>query len=86
MPLQRPISSEASTGPTRDNFQAGNVYVSGLSATDTYSTASTVADKVVSAFVAQLGTNGVRMPINEATVSKYWSTYTGAIDMALSKA
>ena len=25
------------------------------------------------------------MPINEATVSQYWSTYTGAIDAVLAK-
>ena len=35
--------------------------------------------------MSKLGTNGVRMPINEATVSNYWATYTGAIDAALSK-
>jgi len=31
------------------------------------------------------GGNTVRMPINEATVSSYWSTYAGAIDMALTR-
>ena len=36
-------------------------------------------------FVSKLGANAVRMPINEATVSGYWSTYTGAIDAVLSK-
>ena len=30
------------------------------------------------------GSNSVRMPINESTVADYWSTYTGAIDKALS--
>lgn len=35
--------------------------------------------------MSKLGANSVKLPINEATVSQYWSTYTGAIDMALSK-
>ena len=69
----------------RDNFQSGVVYVSGLSSSDTYASASTVADRIISQFISKLGTNSVRMPINEATVSSYWSTYTGAIDVALSK-
>lgn len=70
---------------SRDNFQSGVIYISGLSSTDTYSSASVVADKVVSQFVSKLGSNSVRMPINESTVSTYWNTYTGAIDMALTK-
>ncbi|HWT75391.1 MAG TPA: RICIN domain-containing protein [Mobilitalea sp.] len=68
-----------------DNFKTGVLYVSGLSSTDTYSSAATVADKVISQFMTLTGSNTVRMPINEATVSSYWSTYTGAIDTALSK-
>jgi hypothetical protein len=31
------------------------------------------------------GANTVRMPLNEATVTSYWETYTGAIEMALAK-
>jgi hypothetical protein len=69
----------------RDNYVSGVIYVSGLSSSDTYSSASTVADKIISQFMAKLGTNSVKLPINEATVSQYWGTYTGAIDMALSK-
>ena len=69
----------------RDNFQSGVVYVSGLSSTDTYASASVVADRVVGQFVSKFGSNAVRMPINETTVSTYWGTYTGAIDMALTK-
>ena len=70
---------------SRDNFVDGVLYVSGLSSTDTYSSASTVADRVITGFMALTGSNSVRMPINEATVSSYWSTYTGAIDKALEK-
>jgi hypothetical protein len=69
----------------RDNFQSGVLYVSGLTSSDTYASASTVADKVISQMTSLLGSNSVRMPINEATVSSYWSTYTGAIDKALTK-
>jgi len=39
----------------------------------------------MSQFMSKLGANAVRMPINEATVSTYFSTYTGAIDAVLSK-
>lgn len=68
-----------------DNFNTGVLYLSGLSSSDTYASASVVADRVVGEFMTKLGSNTVRMPINEATVSNYWSTYTGAIDTALSK-
>lgn len=69
----------------RDNFQSGVIYLSGLSSTDTYASASVVAERVVGQFVSILGSNSVRLPINEATVSTYWNTYTGAIDVALTK-
>nr|WP_218008284.1 RICIN domain-containing protein [Herbidospora sakaeratensis] len=69
----------------RDNFVNGVLYVSGLSSSDTYSSASTVADQVVGQLYSITGANTVRMPINEPTVSTYWGTYTGAIDTALSK-
>lgn len=70
---------------SRDNFVDGVLYVSGLSSTDTYSSASTVADRVITGLMSLTGSNSVRMPINETTVSSYWSTYTGAIDKALEK-
>src|SRR4051795_4960821 len=72
-------------GDSRDNFQSGVVYVSGLSSSDTYSSALATGTSVMSQFVSKLGANAVRMPINEATVSGYWATYTGAIDAVLSK-
>ena len=67
----------------RDNFQSGVVYVSGLSSSDTYASASATGTSVMTQFVSKLGANAVRMPINEATVSSYWGTYTGAIDAVL---
>jgi hypothetical protein len=69
----------------RDNFVNGVLYVSGLSASDTYSSATAVANQVVGQLYSITGANTVRMPVNEPTVSSYWSTYTGAIDTALSK-
>jgi hypothetical protein len=69
----------------RDNFVNGVLYVSGLGSADTYASASTVADRVVGQLYSITGANTVRMPINEPTVATYWSTYTGAIDQALTK-
>lgn len=69
----------------RDNFVSDVLVPSGLSLTDTYESASVVADRVVGGFVELLGTNSVRLPINEPTVSTFWNTYTGAIDAALRK-
>src|SRR4029079_2929885 len=40
---------------------------------------------VMSQLVSKVGANAVRMPINEATVSTFWGTYTGAIDAVLAK-
>jgi len=69
----------------RDNFVNGVLYVSGLSASDTYSSAAAMANQVVGQMYSITGANTVRMPINEPTVANYWNTYTGAIDTALSK-
>jgi hypothetical protein len=69
----------------RDNFVNGVLYPSGLSSTDTYSSAEIVADQVVGQLYSITGANTVRMPINEDTVSENWSAYTGAIDAALTK-
>jgi hypothetical protein len=70
---------------SRDNFQSGVLYVSGLSSSDTYQSALATGTAVMTQFASKLGANAVRMPINEATVSGYWDTYTGAIDGVLSK-
>jgi hypothetical protein len=69
----------------RDNFVNGVLYVSGLGSSDTYSSATTVADQVIGQMYSITGANTVRMPINEPTVAGYWGTYTGAIDSALTK-
>jgi MYXO-CTERM domain-containing protein len=70
---------------SRDNFQSGVLYISGLSSSDTYDSAKAVGTAIMDQFVSKLGANAVRMPINEATVSKFWTTYTGAIDAVLAK-
>jgi len=88
-----PHQADASTGQVhgvnwadqRDNFVDGVLYVSGLSSSDTYASAATVADRVVGQLYSITGANTVRMPINEPTVTSYWGTYTGAIDTALSR-
>ena len=69
----------------RDNFVNGVLYPSGLGASDTYTSASVVADQVVGQLYSITGANTVRIPINEPTVNSYWGTYTGAIDTALTK-
>jgi len=70
---------------SRDNFQSGVLYVSGLSSSDTYDSALATGTSVMTQFVSMLDANAVRMPINEPTVSGYWGTYTGAIDAVLSE-
>jgi hypothetical protein len=69
----------------RDNFVNGVLYVSGLGAGDTYSSAAATAEQVIGQMYAVTGANTVRLPINEPTVSGYWGSYTGAIDKALEK-
>ncbi|PEJ59175.1 cellulase [Bacillus sp. AFS002410] len=69
----------------RDNFVDGVIYVSGLTKNDTYDSAKAVGRQVIGQMFDQTGANTVRLPINEATVENYWSTYTGAIDAALEK-
>lgn len=69
----------------RDNFVNGVLYISGLSNKDTYESASALAERIIGEFVEKLGTNSVRLPINEATVADYWDTYKGVIDVALTK-
>lgn len=69
----------------RDNFVSEVLVLSGLSLNDTYESASVVAERVIGQFVEKLGTNSVRIPINEPTASKFWNTYKGVIDVGLSK-
>ena len=69
----------------RDNFVSDVLVLSGMSLSDNYQSASVVADRVIGQFQELFGTNSVRIPVNEPTVSKFWDTYTGVIDVGLSK-
>ena len=69
----------------RDNFVSDVLVLSGLSLSDNYQSASVVADRVIGQFQELFGTNSVRIPVNEPTILKFWDTYTGVIDMGLSK-
>ena len=69
----------------RDNFVSDVLLLSGMSLSDTYESASIVAERVIGQFQELLGTNSVRIPINEPTASKFWNTYTGVVDVGLSK-
>ncbi len=69
----------------RDNFVSEVLVLSGMSLSDNYQSASVVADRVIGQFQELFGTNSVRIPVNEPTILKFWDTYTGVIDMGLSK-
>ena len=69
----------------RDNFVSGVLVLSGMSLSDDYQSASVVADRVIGQFQELFGTNSVRIPVNEPTILTFWDTYTGVIDMGLSK-
>lgn len=68
----------------RDNFVSDALVLSGMAGIGSYDGAVTVAERVIGSFVEQLGTNSVRLPINEPTVTgSYWNTYRGVLDVAL---
>src|SRR5260221_13687191 len=70
----------------RDNFQSSWVIPNGLSASDSYSTVQTKANKILSGFQNNLGANTVRLPINPPSVAEsWWGSYTAAFDTAFSK-
>jgi hypothetical protein len=72
-----------------DNFQAGVLQPSGLSASsDTYATVLAKANAILSGFQTALSANSIRIPINEPTVvtnAAWWTAYKGIIDAATSK-
>ena len=69
----------------RDNFVSDKLVLTGMSKTETYESASIIADKVISQFQELLGTNSVRVPVNEPTILEGWDAYTGIIDKGLTK-
>jgi endoglucanase len=77
--------SGANWADARDNFVTGWVIPSGLTASDSYATVQSKADKVLTGF-QNGGINTVRLPINPPSVlESWWNAYNGAIDKALSR-
>ncbi|RZS91126.1 cellulase (glycosyl hydrolase family 5) [Motilibacter rhizosphaerae] len=67
----------------RDNYVAGWVIPTGLTASDTYATVRSKAAGILGGFQSQLGANTVRLPVNPQSVSSsWWASYKGAIDEA----
>ena len=52
----------------RDNFVSDVLVLSGLSLSDNHESAYAIADRIVGQFQEVLGTNSVRMPVNEPTI------------------
>jgi endoglucanase len=71
----------------RDNFVDGLLALSGLSSsTDTYATVQSKATDVLSEFQTKLEANGIRIPINEPTVTgAWWKAYKAVIDTAAAR-
>ena len=67
----------------RDNFVSDVLVLSGLNLSDNYQSASVAAERVIGQFQELLGTNSVRMPVNEPTILNAFDMYSGALDVAL---
>ncbi len=68
----------------RDNYVDGPLLPSGITITNNYASAQSIAGVVLSAF-SGVGGNAVRIPINpETVIGTWWATYKGAIDEAAS--
>ncbi|GGH00093.1 RICIN domain-containing protein [Mucilaginibacter phyllosphaerae] len=69
-----------------DNFSDGILVLSGLEASDIYTTVAAKADAVLTGIQANTGANTLRLPVNYTTTSQqWWNAYTGVIDKAVSK-
>lgn len=65
-----------------DNYRSSALVLTGINATDGYSTVKAKAGPILDGFKA-LGANTVRLPVNTYTVgTSAWSSYRGAIDAA----
>jgi len=70
----------------RDNFVDDALVLSGLAAGDSYATVQSKTERIINGFLTSTGANTVRLPINPTTATgNTWTSYTGAIDKALSK-
>lgn len=65
-----------------DNFQDNFLYLSGMTAGNSYSTVEGLTNVVVGTF-QNAGATALRIPINPATaIGSWWSSYRGVIDKA----
>ena len=69
----------------RDNFVSDVLVLSGMSLSDNYQSASVVAERIIGQFQELLGTNSVRVPVNEPTILRAFDMYSGALDVALKR-
>ena len=69
----------------RDNFVSDILVLSGLNQSYDYQSATTVAEKVIGQFQELLGTNSVRIPVNEPTILTNLDAYSGVLDVALKR-
>lgn len=67
----------------RDNFQSGWVIPSGLSASDSYSSALSKTKAIATNLKNLTGANTIRLPVNPPTVAEWWGTYKATVDGAL---
>ena len=69
----------------RDNFVSDILVLSGLNQSYDYQSATTVAERVIGQFQELLGTNSVRVPVNEPTILTNLAAYSGVLDVALKR-
>ena len=69
----------------RDNFVSDVLVLSGMSLSDNYQSATTVAERIIGQFQELLGTNSVRVPVNEPTILTNLAAYSGVLDVALKR-
>lgn len=67
----------------RDNFVSDVLVLSGLSLSDNHESAHATADRIIGQFQEVIGSNSVRMPVNEPTILRAFDMYSGALEAAL---
>ena len=67
----------------RDNFVSDVLVLSGLNLSDNHESAHATADRIIGQFQEVLGSNSVRMPVNEPTILRAFDMYSGALEAAL---
>jgi endoglucanase len=64
----------------RDNFQAGYVLPTGITASMSYSSIKSFSQSLATSIKNTVGTNTLRIPINISTVNNWWANYKGVPD------